>query len=582
MVETRANTEKKKDPVKGDLDCDALDEKVSSTRPDVVRYEAQNYYHGVTRLGRIDFPRFDGSRIKEWLFKAEEFFVVDFTPDNMKVKTAAIHFDSHAAASHHSFVKSRVGLEVLYDWEGYVQMLLERFEDVCDEPMAELKQLQETDGIVDYHQKFVLIKLRVNLSEAYLAHPKKPFTTTWSLKLSNAGPTIKYTKENDVRTDQQWGKGSVKSINPTPRKLSQQEMSERRAKGLCYLCDEKYTPEHYLVHKKTQLFSLDVGDEFVDAEEVLWDECEVDPKGMPQISVNAISGISDHETMRVKGTYDKKILFIFIDSSSTHNFVDSKMVAKLGCKVESAGLSLVSVADGWKLAINGKVKDFTWKLQDTTFQSDVLMIPLQGIDMVLGVQWLKTLGPITWEFEELEMGFKYKGQRVLLYGLKSGSVRDVKAQKLQKVQEDQAQFALLCVQKKREEESEDICTLSTLSTEAKVDTVIGQLVEGFPDLFVEPTELPPFKAHHNHKIKLLEGSNPVNQRPYRYAIHQKNEIDKIVEEMLSGSTIQVNSSPYASPVVLVKKKDGSWRLCVDYRELNGNDSKGSFSYTIDR
>jgi len=74
----------------------------------------------------------------------------------------------------------------------------------------------------------------------------------------------------------------------------------------------------------------------------------------------------------------------------------------------------------------------------------------------------------------------------------------------------------------------------------------------------------------------MEGSNPVNQRPYRYAIHQKNEIDKIVEEMLSSGTIQVSSSPYASPVVLVRKKDGSWRLCVDYRELNGMTVKDRF------
>lgn len=133
-----------------------------------VRVNNQSQYGGLTRLGKIDFPRFDGNHIKEWLFKAEEFFGVDFTPEEMKVKMAAIHFDSHASTWHHSFIQSGVGLEVLYDWKRYVTLLKERFEDVCDDPIAELKQLQETEGIVEYHEKFELIKTRVNLSEEYL------------------------------------------------------------------------------------------------------------------------------------------------------------------------------------------------------------------------------------------------------------------------------------------------------------------------------------------------------------------------------------------------------------------------------
>lgn len=75
----------------------------------------------MTRLGKIDLPRFDGSGIKEWLFKVEEFFGIDYTHADLKVKMAAIHFDGHAATWHHSFMQSGVGLEVLYDWPGYVQ-----------------------------------------------------------------------------------------------------------------------------------------------------------------------------------------------------------------------------------------------------------------------------------------------------------------------------------------------------------------------------------------------------------------------------------------------------------------------------
>jgi len=116
-----------------------------------IRMDQHNAYGNLTRLGKIDFPRFDGSRLKEWLFKVEEFFGVDLTPEDMKVKMAAIHFDSHASTWHQSFIQSGIGLEVLYDWRGYVKLLKERFEDECDDLMAELKHLHETDGIVDYH-----------------------------------------------------------------------------------------------------------------------------------------------------------------------------------------------------------------------------------------------------------------------------------------------------------------------------------------------------------------------------------------------------------------------------------------------
>ena len=87
--------------------------------------------------------------------------------------------------------------------------------------------------------------------------------------------------------------------------------------------------------------------------------------------------------------------------------------------------------------------------------------------------------------------------------------------------------------------------------------------------------LPPVRQH-DHKIMLTDETRAVKLRPYRYSTIQKDEIEKMVLDMKEVGIIRDTTSSFASPVVLVKKKDGSWRLCVDYRELNKMTIKDKF------
>lgn len=90
-----------------------------------------------------------------------------------------------------------------------------------------------------------------------------------------------------------------------------------------------------------------------------------------------------------------------------------------------------------------------------------------------------------------------------------------------------------------------------------------QLLTQFSDICQKPNQLPPHREI-DHHINLKEGADPVNVRPYRYAYFQKEEIEKQVHEMLKSGLIRPSTSPFSSPVLLVKKKDGSWRFCTDY------------------
>ena len=101
----------------------------------------------------------------------------------------------------------------------------------------------------------------------------------------------------------------------------------------------------------------------------------------------------------------------------------------------------------------------------------------------------------------------------------------------------------------------------------EVDPVVLKLVKKFQEVFAEPHSLPPLRSH-GHKIELREGSKRTYVRPYRYPYYQKAEIECLVAEMLKSGIIRGSQSPYSSPMLLVRKADGSWRMCVDYCALN--------------
>jgi hypothetical protein len=79
---------------------------------------------------------------------------------------------------------------------------------------------------------------------------------------------------------------------------------------------------------------------------------------------------------------------------------------------------------------------------------------------------------------------------------------------------------------------------------------------------------------------LLPDTTQVNSRPYRYSPLQKDEIEKQVQTMLESGLIAKSVSPFASLVLLVKKKDGTWHFCIDYRKLNDITMKNKFPMPI--
>ncbi|GJV86969.1 hypothetical protein Tco_1530907 [Tanacetum coccineum] len=102
----------------------------------------------------------------------------------------------------------------------------------------------------------------------------------------------------------------------------------------------------------------------------------------------------------------------------------------------------------------------------------------------------------------------------------------------------------------------------------------------FPEVFPEDLSGLPLDRPVEFQIDLILGAAPVARAPYRLALSEMKELSEQLQELSDKGFIRPSSSPWGAPVLFVKKKDGSFRMCIDYRELT--DSKESLSTPEDQ
>ncbi|GJW03450.1 ty3-gypsy retrotransposon protein [Tanacetum coccineum] len=282
---------------------------------------------------------------------------------------------------------------------------------------------------------------------------------------------------------------------PPFKRLTETEFADKKAKGLCYRCDEKFLPGHRCPAKTLQLLVIILrqGNEPKGGSE---EDHGGEGKGKTRNTFNPSIGWS-HE----------------LTSCSGHP----------------------EIGDNWQTRDGGISRQWD----------------------VGKVLWDLPKGEVRVNWKRLTMTFQNGDNRVTLCGEPGLHRTEASLRSLARgiSVNDQGYFV----------------TLANLNgaelPESQVNPALDTLLTEFVDIFSMPIGLPPSRDH-EHAIVLKEGTEPINVRPYRYPQLQKDEIEKLVGEMIESGIIRPSTSPFSSPVLLVKKKDGSWRFCVDYRALN--------------
>ncbi|KAL0533871.1 hypothetical protein IC582_028142 [Cucumis melo] len=256
-------------------------------------------------------------------------------------------------------------------------------------------------------------------------------------------------------------------------------------------------------------------------------------------------------TLPVLGHY----ALVLFDSGSSHSFISSAFVSHARLEVEPLHQILsVSTPSGECMLSKEKVKACQIEIAGHVIEVTLIVLDMLDFDVILGMDWLAANhASIDCSRKEVTFNppsmasFKFKGG-----GSKSlpQVISAIRASKLL----SQGTWGILA---------------SVVDTrEADVSLSSEPVVRDYPDVF--PEELPGLPPHREVEfaIELESGTVPISRAPYRMAPAELKELKVQLQELLDKGFIRPSVSPWGAPVLFVKKKDGSMRLCIDYRKLN--------------
>ncbi|GJT40864.1 putative reverse transcriptase domain-containing protein [Tanacetum coccineum] len=223
------------------------------------------------------------------------------------------------------------------------------------------------------------------------------------------------------------------------------------------------------------------------------------------------------------------------DSGADYSFVSTTFIPMLDIEPSGLGFNYeIKIASRQLVEIDKVIRGCKLEIEGHVFDINLISFGSGSFDVIIGMDWLSD--------HKAEIICHEKVVRIPLL---DGKVLRVLGEKLEE------KMRQLMSAKANEKKQEEI-------------VVVKDSPEVFPDNL---SRLPPIREI-EFRIKLIPGAMPVAKSPYRLAPFELEELSGQLRELQNKGFIRPSLSPWGAPVLFVKKKDGSFRMCIDYRELN--------------
>ena len=248
-------------------------------------------------------------------------------------------------------------------------------------------------------------------------------------------------------------------------------------------------------------------------------------------------------------------VYILIDPGSTHSFISSRMTSHFRKSHEILDIKVnVYTPLGEVEVVDRVYRDCPIQIGNTELKADLIILPFQEFDIILGIDWL-TRHHVKVDCYTKEVIIESPGQERVVFQGERKMIHSclISAMSVFKMIRKGCEAYLAHV-------------VDTNTSPTKLEDI--PIVREFPDVF--PDDLPgmPPDRDIEFTIDTIPGTTPISIPPYRMAPVELKELKKQLIELLEKGFIRPSVSPWGAPVLFVKKKDGTMRLCIDYRKLN--------------
>ncbi|GJV35261.1 putative reverse transcriptase domain-containing protein [Tanacetum coccineum] len=250
---------------------------------------------------------------------------------------------------------------------------------------------------------------------------------------------------------------------------------------------------------------------------------------------NAVEALQDPKVVTGTFSLNNQFATVLFYSGADFSFISTKFAPLLNVEpcIVNPGYA-IEIADGKSVEVDRVIRDCKLELGNSLFTIDLIPLGHGSFDVIVGMDWLSKNKAVIVCHE-----------KVVEIPIEEGGILRVHGERIWK-----AAKALM----------------NTKVDEPRISDI--PVVRGFTDVFPKDLSGLPPQRQVEFRIDLVPGATPVAKSPYRLAPSEMQELSGQLQELQDKGFIRPSHSPWGAPVLFVKKKDGSFRMCIDYRDLN--------------